>query len=364
VTENEILARRVANQLLAGSTLQTPGEVVAWLGGVQAQDYAGALWSVGLRLPGATTAEVARAIADGTIVRTWALRGTLHFVAGGDVRWLLALLAPHVIAGNARRYHQLGLDDAVFAKSNDVLRTALTDGHRRGRRELAVILERSGISAAGQRAPYLLQRATLDLIICQCGVDGREPLFTLLDTWVPSGTRLGREEAAAELVRRYVTSHGPVMLKDIGWWSGLPTATVRSAVDMAAQHLLRTTSGATAYWSASRALGNVASFAHLLPPFDDYVLGYQDRRPQLDAASTKLVNAGGGMPRATVVVDGRVVGTWSKVGGKGQTIVKVQPFSHLSEAALGATADRLGSFLKTPLFIAGATSMSPQGGSG
>jgi hypothetical protein len=364
VTTNEILERRLTAQLLAGSMMQTPGEVVAWLGGVQAQDYEGGLWSVGLRQPRLTAAAVARAIIDGTVVRTWAMRGTLHFVAGKDVRWLLALLAPHVRAGNARRYLQLGLDDAVFARSNAVLRAVLADGRHRSRRELAGILERSGISAAGQRAPYLLQRATLDLVICQCGMDGREPLFTLLDAWVPAGTSFGRDEVAAELVRRYVTSHGPAMLEDIRWWSGLPTAIVRAALGVAAPPLLCATSDAAAYWCAPCAPGTIVSAAHLLPPFDEYALGYRDRRPQLEAAYTKLVNAGGGMPRATVVVDGRIVGTWRRVGGTGKTIITVEAFSQVSEstqAALGAAADRLGSFLEMPLFLASATSTSPQG---
>jgi hypothetical protein len=141
---------------------------------------------------------------------------------------------------------------------------------------------------------------------------------------------------------------------------------MRSALDVAAPHVLRTTSGATAYWCAPRALGNVASSAHLLPPFDEYALGYRDRRPQIAAADTKRVNAGGGMPKATVVVDGRVIGTWSRLGGKGQTTVRVQPFSPVSEAAqaaLGAAADRLGSFLKLPLSLSIASSTGPEGGS-
>ena len=83
-----------------------PEGLVSYMGAVQAQDYAGAKWSVGLRLPGCTDADVERALGTGSIVRTWAVRGTLHFVAGRDVRWMLAIVAPHVIRGNSRRYRE------------------------------------------------------------------------------------------------------------------------------------------------------------------------------------------------------------------------------------------------------------------
>src|SRR5262245_54782483 len=73
--------RRLCNHQIVGSTFETPGAVVAWLGAVQAQDYLGALWTVALRTPHATEAAVVRAIGERAIIRTWPMRGTLHFVA-------------------------------------------------------------------------------------------------------------------------------------------------------------------------------------------------------------------------------------------------------------------------------------------
>lgn len=88
-----IARRRLASQQIAGPRLSTPAELVRWMGAVQAQDYPGALWAVGLRLSGAAQTEVEDAIAARTIVRTWPMRGTLHFVPAADVRWMLRLLA-------------------------------------------------------------------------------------------------------------------------------------------------------------------------------------------------------------------------------------------------------------------------------
>src|SRR5919107_990273 len=108
----DIALLRLVNQQIAQPACAHPSEVVAWLGAVQAQDYLGALWAVGLRTPGATEPIVEQALAEKTIVRTWPMRGTIHFVAAADVRWRLELLAPRVVRRSTSRRAQLGLDEA------------------------------------------------------------------------------------------------------------------------------------------------------------------------------------------------------------------------------------------------------------
>src|SRR5947208_17134071 len=102
----DIATMRLRNQQISNATGATPQEVVARLLALQAQDYRGALWSIGLRLPGSTATRIERAIADRTIVRTWPMRRTLHFVAAADVRWMLRLLAPRSIKGMTGRLKQ------------------------------------------------------------------------------------------------------------------------------------------------------------------------------------------------------------------------------------------------------------------
>jgi hypothetical protein len=89
--KSNIADRRLRSQRISGPGFKRPAEVVAWMGAVQAQDYLGALWALGLRMETATEETIERAIADRTVVRTWPLRGTLHFVAPADIRWMLAL---------------------------------------------------------------------------------------------------------------------------------------------------------------------------------------------------------------------------------------------------------------------------------
>ena len=91
MTSTDIVCQRLVNQRIGGEKLERPEEVVRWLGAMQAQDYLQALWAIGLRLKSATEAGIEQAIFDGKIVRTWPMRGTLHFVPAEDAKWMLKL---------------------------------------------------------------------------------------------------------------------------------------------------------------------------------------------------------------------------------------------------------------------------------
>jgi hypothetical protein len=351
-----LAVQRLHSQRLEGTRLEGPGEVVAWLGALQAQDYAGAKWSVGLRLLDATDAGVEQAISENDFVRTWAVRGTLHFVAATDVRWLLALLAPRLIARNARRYAELELDERTLARSNAVLAGALRGGNRYDRRELLAILERNGISTRGQRAAYMLQRASLDGLICQGVVRGNNPTFMSLDESLPAAGVMAHDEALAELARRYFTSRGPATLQDFVWWSGLTTADARAGLKAITADLVRETIDGRTYWMSrsTTPAQNSSPAVHLLPGFDEYLLGYRDRGASLEAAYAKKLNAGGGMLTPTIVADGRVVGTWRRALRKDAVAIKVSPFVPLSEPQWGAlrtAAERYGGFVAMPATI-------------
>src|SRR5881394_3653680 len=120
MTPDEILKLRLENQRIAHTSFRKAEDVVAWFGAIQAQDYLGSLWAIGQRMTAATEAAVEAAEARRAIVRTWAMRGTLHFVAAADARWMTALLAPRVIARNAARWKRdFGVDDALVARADD-----------------------------------------------------------------------------------------------------------------------------------------------------------------------------------------------------------------------------------------------------
>lgn len=353
----DIAHQRLHNQRIAAAPFENPGDVVRWLGAVQAQDYLGSLWALGLRMRSAVAAEIEQAIADKAIVRTWPLRGTLHYVAAGDVHWMLGLSAPRTIARDARRYRQLELDEATFAKSRRVLARALQGGRQLTRPELAAALNRAGISTDGQRLMHLLNHAALNGLVCYAARRGKQFTFALLDEWVPAAKTLERDEALAELARRYFTSHGPATLQDYVWWSGLQTADARSGLEMAQRHLAQEVIDGKTYWlsPSTPAVKSATPAAYLLPPFDEYTVAYRDRSAVLDSSYAKQVNVGNGIFSPVIVINGQVVGTWKRTLKKGAVMITPGPFTPLRRAetrALTAAARQYGAFLELPAVLA------------
>src|SRR3954468_2599541 len=111
---SEVARLRLQTQGIGVSRFKSPADVVRRFGAVQAQDYLGSLWALGLRMRPTCEAEVERAVAEGSIVRSWPLRGTLHFVAAEDARWMIGLMGARTVARAASRYRQLGLDASTF----------------------------------------------------------------------------------------------------------------------------------------------------------------------------------------------------------------------------------------------------------
>ena len=245
-----IAHRRLGNQHIATPTFEKPEEVVRWMGAVQAQEFAGALWAVGLRTRNATAADVEQAMADGRIVRTHPMRGTWHFVPGEDLRWHLSLTARRRIAQTAYYYRQIELDNAVLAASNEVFAKTLRGGRQLTRPELAAALEQAGISTQDLRLTFLLSHAELSGVICSGARRGKQFTYALLDEVVPVSRKLDHDEALAELTRRYFTSHGPATPQDFAWWSGLTANDARTGLAMNSACLAREVIDGQDYWFA------------------------------------------------------------------------------------------------------------------
>jgi hypothetical protein len=357
MTSFDIAGRRLANQSIAPVVLDAPAEVVHRLGAVQAQDYAGGLWAVGLRLKEAAQPTIEQAISDRQIVRTWPMRGTLHFVTAVDMRWLLALLTPPILARSARRHQQLELDEATFARAAALFVAALDNGRSLTRRQMVAVLEAAGISTSGQRGYHILWWAAQTGLICFGPRQGKEETFVLLDDWLPPGRILNREESLAELARRYFTGHGPATVQDFSWWSGLPAGDAREGLELVKAELVSEAINGRAYWFPAAAMPEPnAPTVHLLPPFDQYLLGYKERDAVLDPAQAAQIVPGGGVFRPMLVVDGQVVGVWKRTIRKTKVMVELMPFVPLSpvhqEMAVAA-AEGYGRFLELAVAVVG-----------
>src|SRR5262249_22788474 len=145
---------------------------------------------------------------------------------------------------------------AVLARSATVLANALQGGKHLTRSELAAALEQAGIIRPADdrlRLTLLVMHAELEGLICSGAMRGKQHTYALLDERAPPTSTRQREEALAELTRRYFTSHGPATIKDFAWWSGLSTSDVRAGLELNTSQLETARVDGQAYWFSSHA---------------------------------------------------------------------------------------------------------------
>ncbi|MES2284765.1 MAG: winged helix DNA-binding domain-containing protein [Bacteroidota bacterium] len=236
---SEIAKYRLINQQIAGTKIKTVSEMVAWFCAVQAQEYGPTKWGLGLRLPHLKDKDIEKDFTDGKILRTHLLRPTWHFVAAKDIRWILMLTAPRVNAANASMYRKLELDSGIFNRCNAILIKTLQGGRQLTRDTLNEEFKKKKILAKGHRLSYIMMRAELDGIICSGANQGNQFTYSLLEERVPAFGLKNKEEALAELTKRYFTSRGPATIKDLSTWSGLTLTDCRKGIEMVKQHFVQ-----------------------------------------------------------------------------------------------------------------------------
>lgn len=336
---------RLYSQRISTLTFNDAGEVVAWLGAMQGQDFEGTKWAFGVRLNRMTYEAINQALDRGTMLRTWVFRGTLHYVSPADIHWMVALIAPFQIAGNARRYKELELDEATLALSTAHIVEALDKRKHLTRTELFAVLEEKGLSPAKQRGFYMLQRAGLDRQVYQGPMIGNETTFLRLG----EGVTFPQDQALAELARRYFTSHGPATLNDFAAWSGLPMGVARVGLEAAKSGLLQETTEGKTYFCSPDATQPPSHPVYFLPGFDEFVLGYRDRSAVLEPQFSDAICPGGnGVFFPTIVSNGRIIGTWKRTLRKKVVEITVSAFRPLSgtdKAAIEEAAARFGLFM-------------------
>jgi hypothetical protein len=347
MTLHDIAQLRLVSQRLLNTPNAAATEVVEWMGAMQAQDYAGAKWSLGMRAPGTTEANIEQAIASGEIIRTWPMRGTLHFVPSKDAAWMLQATTPRIIAMAAGRHRQLGLNDEILQQGAAILVETLASETPVVRKDLLDALQKRGIDTKEQRGYHIIWWAAQHGLLSVGPLHGKQPTFTTLAA--PKGVLPTIQQSLRMLAERYFQSHGPATLKDFAWWSGLKIVDARAALSEISDSLDSVVVDGAEYWYRRGLKATSQPSVLLLPGFDEYLLGYTDRSAALAAEhSEKIVPGKNGMFMPTIVVDGRVVGTWKRTITAQSVRIKCTSFAPLStnrHAELVHAAQRYGAYL-------------------
>jgi hypothetical protein len=349
MTHMDVADLRLRNQRITRPGNRSVANLVAWFGAVQAQEYGPAKWGLALRSArGTTDAAIERAINQGKILRTHILRPTWHFVTPAHIRWMLELTGPRIQRTMSNYDRRLGLGADVMTRATAVLERALGDNGCLTRRELGTHLQRAGLPSRSMELAHVAMYAELVGVICSGPRRGKQSTYALLADRAPKAPGFQRDEALAELSRRYFRSHGPATIRDFVWWSGLTSVDAKRGLEM--NRARRREVDGLIYWTIGRDPQTIVRRAllHLLPIYDEYLVAYRDHR-----AVPRPAYALGGFQHA-LVIGGQVAGTWRTTPGSKGMAVGVQALRRLTPTerrALTQAVTRYRRFLGVPVSL-------------
>jgi len=334
------MARRFAAQLLTGRPAGHAADVVRRLLAVQGQDPRGARLAIRVRSAGLTAADVDRALTvDRSLLITWLNRGTLHLVAAEDYWWLHPLTAPRSMAASSRRLAQEGVPPADAERAVGVVEAALADDGPLTRRQLGERIAAAGVRTQGQALVHILFLASTRGIAVRGPMIGGEHAFVLVRDWLGAPpARFDRDQALAELARRYLIGHGPADDRDLAKWAGVPLNDARRGLAAIAGKLRERDDGLAGLAGRQSAVPP----PRLLGPFDPLLHGWASREPVL--GSHQGIVTVNGLFRPFALVNGTAAAIWRLSGGE----VTLSPLIAMrpdDEAALHADAADVRRFL-------------------
>ena len=313
MSPSDVRKQRLYHQQIATTSCQNAADVVRWLVAMQAQEFRHAKWAIGLRLQNTTDDVVEKAFNDGAILRTHIMRPTWHFVSPEDIRWLLALTAPRVHAGNQPYYKKFELTPALHRRCHDIITRSLEGRKYLTRNDLQEILKQWKIIADGPRLAYIMMHAELEGLICSGPRIGKQFSYALLDERCPQTKLLTRDEALAMFLLRYFNSRGPATLHDFTYWSGLTLKDAKTGIESVRGRLQSYLFDGKEFFSGNLNPPEITNGQHtfLMPDYDEYGMSYKDRsalRPNLkdDKSNKKQWSIFGHF----IVLDGTIQGTW------------------------------------------------------
>jgi hypothetical protein len=346
---------RVRANGLAGDRAASVAEATRRAVGLQAQDVKACRLSVRSRTSGLVKSDVDKAVRERAVVRTWAMRGTLHMVAAEDLGWVVGLLGPYFAKGLFGRRRQLGLDEETTERGVRAVAAVLSGSRPLTRAELVARIAEHGvvIDPRTQAVPHLLGYAAMTGVICRGpGLERDEPSYVLTREWLGEQPVIAEEEALTRLAARYLAGYGPAAAEDFAAWSGLPLGKARQGFGGLELEPV-TAAGEPAFVLAGTELPATARKpeVRLLGHFDAYLLGYRGRALAVPDGFEHRIRAGGGMIMPAVLVDGLAVGTWRQVRRKDGLRVIFEPFGAVADRVLPGLQDEvtdLGRFVDLP----------------
>ena len=334
ITDRDIARWRLHSQLLA-APVDDAQRVVRSLVAVQAENPSQSAWAVATRTSSPSQNDLAAALADGRVLRTHVLRSTWHYVHADDVQWLQDLTSPRVRPIFEQQLHPIADRMDALAETVEQLLAGASD---RTRNDIAGALADRGDQLTGFQLMLLLGFLELEGLVTSGAPRDGEHTYALFADRVPEPRRLDRDDALAEITRRYFTSHGPATERDLAYWATLTVTDVRRGIAGAADDLASFDHDGRTFWHApGEAPASASPAGHLLQVLDEMYRGYQDSRWVIDADG--IVPRGRETAIGMALVDGQLVTGMKRTLGAKAVTFEIRPHRTLPTREITAIRD-------------------------
>ncbi|MDO4880411.1 MAG: winged helix DNA-binding domain-containing protein [Capnocytophaga sp.] len=325
MNKQEAIAIRLHNQQLIAPQYHNPADIVAWMGAMQAQDYNFFRWAIGIRQRAPKLDDIVQSFASASLLRLHLLRCTVQVVAPDDVHWLVALCKERNLRAVQSWYNSTKtvFPQSYFKEAIIALKELLTGGKSLTKEDISVQLTHQQMLPEAHFINPLLLQGEIEGILCSGAMNGKRATWALLSERAPQGKALTTDEALERLARKYFRSHSPASIADFAWYSGLPITQCRKAIEKIAPEIEEIVVEDEPMYLYRNAfpMEKITQKMHLLPPYDEYLIGYKSRWISLEKKHEAKAHNNFGIFKSVILHEGRVVGNWkASIDGQGNNL--------------------------------------------
>lgn len=309
------VAIRLLNQQLAAPQFRTTAEVVSHMGAMQAQDYRMIRWAVAMRTTRPSHKAFKEAYDSGRIVRLHLMRGTWQLVAAEDYWPFLELCAPKAIAVTKgwMSSNKITIPDDELIKVRDIFVETAADKGSVTKEDFVQSLAEHGISLDDHRLSYHLRMAEMSGTLCSGVLHPTKATYSLAAEKVIKPASVDKDETLMRFTRKYFQSRQPATLEDFVWWSGLNVSDCKRGIEMLDDTIHKESWRGRDFYLTDdcRTRGFRKGQMLLIPPYDEYLIGYKSRDIVLPTEHRHRAHNNSGIFQPIITRDGIICGNWS-----------------------------------------------------
>ena len=310
------IAIRLLSQQLISPQFTKPEDVVAHMGAMQAQDYRMVRWAVAMRTKHPSFKAFRKTFDEGKIIRLHLLRGTWQLIAAEDYWWMLKLFAPKAKAtlNGWMRANKILIDEKEEHAIREILVEKVMESGSMTKKDFNVALQERGIEMDDHRLRYHLMLAEYSGTLCSGNLTSKETSYSLVEKKIKNRPPLmERDEMLMLLAKKYFQSHAPATFEDYIWWSGLSAAECRTGMELLGNELRKEKWKGYDFYllDGCRIKGFRKGKALLLPPYDEYLIGYKTRELALTPHHVQHAHTNNGIFFPVIAENGIICGNWS-----------------------------------------------------